>query len=218
MTSNITEYSDLIPEYLNGLLDTDTKALFEEKLANDNALQMELEEFVDFLQLYQNADSEEPQPDDTQFNAILSSIDAGVEKKSRLIQKNKSEPAVMANLLEIWDWLKASFTFPWGVALAQAAVIIFLLVPGTSQDTFKTLSRSPGIDSASPAISVNIVFQKSAGEEEIRKLLLGLGGSIISGPSVQGLYIVQLLSDKTISQTMEILNDSTIISFSKRAY
>jgi len=218
MTSNITDFSDLIPEYQHDLLNPDMKALFEEELTHNSALQMELEEFNDFQQLYQELDSEEPQPDDLQFDAILSSIDAGAEKKNRLIPKNQTEPAAIANLLEFWDRLKTSLTIPWGVALVQMAAIVILLLPGTNKDTFETLSRSSSLDAAHSSISFNIVFQKSAQEEEIRELLLSIGGSITSGPSVQGLYVITLPSDAPIPKVTKILTGSNIVAFNKRAY
>jgi anti-sigma-K factor RskA len=218
MTSNETDYSVLIPEYCNGLLDADMKALFEEELTRNSALQTALEEFNDFQQLYQEIDGEEPQADEAQFDAILSSIDTGIEKQSRLTQKNKYEPVVMAGLLEFWVWLKSSLSLPWGVALVQAAAIVILLFSGTNQDTFETLSRSSDIETAHSAISFNIVFQKSAREEEIRKLLLSIDGSIQSGPSTQGLYVVTLPADASIPRVIKILNDSTIVAFNKRAY
>ena len=218
MTSNITDYSDLIPEYRNDLLDADTKALFEEELVHNSALQMALEEFNDFQELYQEIDSEEPQADETQFAAIMSSIDAGAKNKTSVNQKTKSESTAMTNLLEFWEWMKNSFSLSWGVALVQTAVIAMLLFSGTNQDTFETLSRSSDIETAHSAIFFNIVFQKSAQEEEIRKLLLGIGGSITSGPSVQGLYVVALPADVSIPNVVKILNDSTIVTFSKRAY
>ena len=218
MISNITDYSDLIPEYQYGLLTPDMKALFEEELTKNGALQIALEEFNDFQQLYQELDSEEPQADDLQFDAIVSSIDAGAEKKNRLSQKNQTEPTAIANVLEFWDWLKTSLTIPWGVALVQMVAIVILLLPGTNQDTFETLSRNSSLGAAHSSISFNIVFQKSAQEKEIRELLLSIGGSITSGPSVQGLYVIALSTNAPIPKVTEILTGSNIIVFSKRAY
>ena len=105
-----------------------------------------------------------------------------------------------------------------GVALIQTAAIVLLLIPGSNQDTFKTLSRNSGSDIVTTAGSFNIVFEKSAPEEEIRKLLLSIGGNIISGPSAQGLYVIALTSDKTTSQALQTLKNASIVTFSTRAY
>ncbi len=218
MTSNTVDYFELIPEYQNGLLDADMKALFEKELRDNDVLQTALDEFIDFQQFYQELDGEEPQADDMQFSTILSSITADTKGKSGVSRKSKAEPEAMANLLKFWDWLKNSFSLPWGIALAQTAVIVILLFSGTNQESFETLSRSSGIDTAPPAASFNIVFQKSAQEKEIRKLLLSIGGSITSGPSAQGLYVVALPVDASIPRVIKILNDSTIVTFNRKSY
>lgn len=219
MTSNTTDYFDLIPEYHHGLLDSAMNNLFEQELANNSELQGELEEFRRFGQLYGKLDSDEPQASDMHFNAILSSIDtAAQEQRNPSSQKNKPEPSITSSLFELWAWLKDSVSIPWGVALVQTAVIVILLLPGTNQESFKTLSRSSATDDALSGLSFNIVFKKSAQEEEIRKLLLSLGGSITSGPSAQGRYVVFLSSDTTAADAEEILKESAIVIFSKRAY
>ena len=217
MTSTKTDYSDRIPEYHHGLLDSQANALFEQELEKNIELREELDEFVQFQQLYHEVESEEPRPSPANFEAILSSI-ASHDQEEERCRGREQRSSLQTQFLQVWGWLKESVSIPWTVALVQTVAIVLLILPGSDQESFTTLSRTSSTDKSLPTTSFNVVFAESTQEVEIRKLLQSIGGSITSGPSAKGRYVIVLSSDKTVDEAVDILKESSIVTFSAKAY
>ena len=217
MISNQNDSFDLIPDYHHGLLDPETRDLFEKELTTNAELRGELREFIRFQGIYREIDGEDPKPSETVFRKISESIDAIEEKQQEKIITVQQVPHMATRLQQAWSWLKNSVTIPWGMALVQAAVIVILLLPGTNQTAYKTLGFAPGMENAHAETSYNVVFKDSAQESEIRELLLTVSGAITSGPSTQGRYVISLPPDKANETVVETLKQSEIIVFIEKA-
>ena len=218
MTSENTDYIELIPDYLNGILDRETKSRFEEALATDPELKRELDEFRELQTLYKEALPETPEPSDELFGRILDKIDEVEQSRYR---NDSSVPSLATRLGELWGRFKHSLTIPWGLAMVQAAVIVFLLIPHLPEKTFDTLgfvTQIPGADQKveGEMVSFNIVFNESSSEAEIRELLLSISAAIISGPSLKGRYQIAIPGGN--ERVLSDLRQSELILFVEKAY
>ncbi len=219
MTSNKKDYSELIPDYLHGLLASDIREDFERELSSSITLQEELEDFKSFQTLYQEIEQDSLEPSEEIFRKITDSID-NIEKAEQKSLEKPSHPELLAaKVADFWHWLKDASSLPWGVAIAQAAVIAILIIPGpTPQVTYNTLSGSPETAVTDDRLTFNIVFKENTTESEIRKLLLAMNGNIVSGPSAQGRYMMATPAANSAETILTSLKESDIIVFVETAY
>lgn len=221
MTSNTPSLADLIPDYAEGSLDAETLILFEKRLATDTELQQELREFLAFRELYREAQQEPAQPSDAVFRRIVTVIDEHEHVRNLHAREPQPEPSSLSSqLLATWQLLTSSFTLPWGLAAAQAVLIVALLLPGDPQNTttYHTLGEKSAADTQYHAPSFNIVFIDSAREADIRALLVSVRASIISGPSLEGRYIITVPSDGDLEQLTGVLRQADIVRFLEETY
>lgn len=115
----------------------------------------------------------------------------------------------------------------WAGALSAAAVLVIVLVgPRSDSDSgvtrggepFTTLSGSPG---AAAGVRLTLMFQPSTTEDAMRRTLLELEGNVVSGPSVLGVYVVQLPArtddDREVQAVIDKLRSNTsVIRFVER--
>ena len=122
-----------------------------------------------------------------------------------------------------WERLKEKVAarpglFLWGFVLQGAAVLalVFVLLfhgGGGDQGKYVTLSAS-----GSKGVLV-IVFDGSIKERDMRKVLLGVGASIVSGPSPQGAYRLgfsKVLSPGALEKLMDRLRATPGVKFVAR--
>ena len=218
MTSNNDiDYIALIPDYLNDLLSREEKTQFEITLKSDPNLQNELEEFKEIKALYHGTISETPEPSKAVFNKIIEELDSKQNTVTTGFREIKYRPTTSTRIYHFWSRLKDSFTLPWGLALIQAAVIVVLLVPRIPENSYNTLGITRETE-GNQEISLNIVFNESARESEIRELLIPISGSIINGPSPQGRYQISIPSKHSEKQIVSTLKQSELILFVEKAY
>ena len=218
MTSRTIDHTALIPEYLNGLLSSEEAAQFEAALGTDADLQTAFEGFKEIQNLYQQDTIGKPViPSDDVFNRIMAEIDTNEKIAEQSDRQITYSPTLSVRLTEAWYWFKDSLRIPWGLTVVQAAVIILLLIPRIPDSSYKTLGQTSAINDDTH-LSFNIVFQESARESDIRKLLLPINGSIVSGPSQQGRYQVIIPHETTEGQVLSILKQSELILFVEKSY
>lgn len=213
MTSSSPDYFNLIPEYLQGTLDPETHQKFEQEMAANDNLKIEVQDFLEVRALCHEVDAHTDQPSDIIFHKISNSIDQ-LEMKKEIDSKEISQfHSFMPRVLKVLSELKDSVTIPWGIALVQTAVIVLLLLPVSFQTVYKTLGFSPRPISTQTGSTFNIVFKQTTQESEIRALLLAVGGTIISGPSAEGRYVIAIRPEKDLDQVVGILEGSRSILF-----
>jgi hypothetical protein len=211
MTSDSSSFLDLIPDYVQGCLDSETRAAFEERLTHDAELKQELNEFKAFKALYGQIRDDLPQPSE----AVFLRIDTAIASQEATRYRHH-HPSHLLSLRTTWEKLKASFSLPWGLAVAQALLIVILLVPGNPDPHYQTLGSKDDSPAVHSGTSFNIVFSDSALETQIRTLLVTVHASIIDGPSAEGRYVILMPEDDNLQQSVEKLRQEAIVRFLER--
>lgn len=216
MISDTSTYSNLIPDYYHGTLKPELQIRFEQELENNPVLRQELDDFRKFATLYNNLDNETPEPSPQLFAKIAAGIDKTEEKQQATQAGQKRLCEFGAALHNILRRLKESSSLPWGIVALQAAVLVVLLLP--VEKSYETLSNGAALQSQGRGATYNIVFRPETTESEIRQLLLEAKATIISGPSVQGRYIIMFTSDEQSQHHQEILKNNDLILFFDKSF
>lgn len=213
------DLSNLIPDYCNDRLEAEEKADFERRLREDQDLQDECRDFQEFRKLYREIDPVEPEPSTTIFDQITARVSTQqtAEKKEEKSRQAKMTSTLTESLLNFWQQCRESMSIPWMLAAAQAVVIVFLLIPMPRQNTYTTLS-SPEVAANADKISINVVFQPKAMESDIRSLLHSIEGSVSSGPSSEGRYVVTVSGQNDLEKIMQTLKQSESVLFAEPVY
>ncbi|MBE0584581.1 MAG: hypothetical protein IH612_12595 [Desulfofustis sp.] len=214
MTSDTSSFLDLIPDYVQGCLDSETRAAFEERLTSDAELKKELDDFKMFKALYGQVNDDLPPPSEAIFQKIDTAIASQEADRFRHHHPTRFlSPSHTSRLLTGWERLKASFSLPWGLAAVQALLIVILLVPGNPDPHYQTLGSKDDSLAVPGSTSFNIVFSDSAVEAQIRTLLVTVHASIIDGPSAEGRYVIVMPEDDNLQQSIEKLQQEAIVHF-----
>lgn len=214
MISEPISFFDLIPDYVLGHLAPDIAAAFTERLTVDQELRRELDEFLALRSLYRQTEVTQHPPSEAVFQRIEATIDAA---DTSLIARHHSSPlsspTPLTHLQECWARCKASFSLPWGLAIAQTCLIIVLLLPGQPDDSYQTLSGGADVAIETNGSRFNIVFSESAFEADTRALLLDSSATIVSGPSAEGRYVIVLPDDDNLQERVARLRWSEAVRF-----
>jgi len=211
ITTDNKQISDTIADYCNDRLNPKDRIEFERLLGEDRAVAREYNEFREFQKAYRELDSNEPAPSDALFQRISQAVHCkGTARERRDVHRS----GLPQYLTEFWRQLRASVAVPWVFAAAQAVVIVFLLVPLPRQTSYSTLS-STEVAAGMAEKGVNVVFQATATEGEIRTLLHALGGSVSSGPSQEGRYVISFEAQGDLETIMQEIRQAPIVSFAE---
>jgi len=96
-------------------------------------------------------------------------------------------------------------------SLAACLMIAVFLTPKPHQESFEVLSNTTPDDGQ----VIQLVFQPDTPEKSIRSLVLGDQGHIISGPTVQGVYRLELPLDIDPQQVLERLRNHPDVQFAE---
>jgi hypothetical protein len=124
----------------------------------------------------------------------------------------------------VWPAFVTSWKIWAGAFSAAMAVLLVVLVspqfdygvtPG--EPPFTTLSGPPG---STEGVRLTIMFQPSVTEGAMRQALLEIEGTVVSGPSALGVYIVQIPArddDRAIQAVIDKLrNNASVVRFVER--
>jgi predicted anti-sigma-YlaC factor YlaD len=105
----------------------------------------------------------------------------------------------------------------WAGAFSAAVVLLIVVLVGPRQQ-FTTLSGSGG---GATGARLTVMFQPDVTEDAMRQTLLEIEGSIVSGPSALGVYVIQLPTqadnDRAVQAVIDRLRSSTsVIRFVER--
>jgi hypothetical protein len=205
MPYDIDELREKIPLYLKGGLTQSEKREFEEAIQKFPGLKDEIEEFTEFHEVYREIEKEIPPPSLNLYERISDNIRA--EKKTEAAPEKRFAG-------KFQDLLKGFFWSPrvsWAVVSVQIVLIIILLFSLPRDDKYETLT------SKTEGIRVNVVFKENTVEKEMRALIHKIGGSIVSGPSSTGLYVIEI-KNRDIQIVIATLRDSNIVGFAEKSY
>jgi len=182
---------DLLPWYANGTLEDGERRTVESHLAACSRCREELSACSGLGELLRQVPENAPAPHPAHLARIMEKIG------------DHERAAWQSPLESLRNLLTAT---PRPVRWALAAQLVLVLVLGLSlglnrllvhrpaqpaPTTYQTLSDGPAT-SAVPSSRLRVVFAPGTTEQEIRGLLLGIRGQIVSGPSSLGVYTVEV--------------------------
>ena len=180
---------DLLPWYANGTLEDGERRTVESHLAACSRCREELSACRGLGELLQQVPEVAPAPHPAHLARILEKI-------------GDHERAAWQSPLESLRNLLTATPRPVRWALA-AQLVLVLGLAGLSLSrrpareaapaAYRTLSDAPSaMSSTTPSSRLRLVFAPGTTEQEIRDLLLGIRGQIVSGPSSLGVYTVEV--------------------------
>jgi uncharacterized protein YbaR (Trm112 family) len=183
----------LLPWHLNHTLEKEEERKIKRHLLSCPICRQELKQIKQEQRLYQSAAEEIPIPQT--FPHVISTIE---EKKGEGIWQRitslipRPRPALVATLI-----------------IAQFLVIIGLVAllafnPWNAGERFyRTLSGPSLVEGKGPRIS--ILFQDGVKEKSMREVILGIDGTIVSGPTALGIYTVELRSQMSTKELQHVI-------------
>ncbi len=179
---------DLLPWYANGTLEDGERRTVESHLAACSRCREELSACRGLGELLQQVPEIAPAPHPAHLARILEKI-------------GDHERAAWQSPLESLRNLLTATPRPVRWALAAQLVLVLGLGLGlslhrqprqspTAPAAYRTLSDGPA--TTVPSSRLRLVFAPGTTEQEIRDLLLGIRGQIVSGPSSLGVYTVEV--------------------------
>ncbi|HEY2737887.1 MAG TPA: zf-HC2 domain-containing protein [Thermoanaerobaculia bacterium] len=182
---------DLLPWYANGTLEDGERRTVESHLAACSRCREELSACRGLGELLQQVPEVAPAPHPAHLARILEKI-------------GDHERTAWQSPLESLRNLLTATPRPVRWALAAQLVLVLGLGLGlslhrqprqlqTAPAAYRTLSDGPAATSSTiPSSRLRLVFAPGTTEQEIRDLLLGIRGQIVSGPSSLGVYTVEV--------------------------
>ena len=204
---------ELLPWYVNGTLSRAEQASVEQHLPSCSECQQLLAEYEQ-LDDIRSIESDLPtwQPSGTQFASILQNIDT-LESTTHATAKPAKKTGLFSQLSA---WLRTiprpAYWFMGLETVAIAALVLLMVAPLPQRQPeaqlYQTLSNErPAVTTNLPRLSV--VFAEDITEKEIRTLLQREHGQLVQGPSLLGIYSVQLAAggEQELQQTISNLRN-----------
>jgi hypothetical protein len=211
MIYSFDKLRELIPDYLNNTLSEKGRKEFEDTLRQYPELKVEIEEFTEIKQAYKEIEKDVPPPSDVLYQRVLKNIQPQI--RLSLIPRRKS---YWEQVREFLKWVFGSPRMSWGIVAVQSAIILLLLITLPRGDGFKTLtSRQP---LPGEGVKINVIFDKGSREQEIREVLNRVGATIVMGPSLDGLYIIEVKENEDAEKVLKKLKKTGIVKFAEKAY
>ena len=219
-----------IPQYLTGQLTDKEKHRVDQMIEDDPEFEKEFAEFRQIKESLDDLSKDMPSPPADAFSRIMDNIDAFEAEEAKVseeqVSAEQAEPEktdhsqvqppldFFAGLIErMRSWLSVPQA-GWGVAALQMAVILIMVISmttGPEETTYQTLTGQAVI--TTEGASMNVVFQDTATEKEIRELLTSVSAKIVDGPGASGLYVLAIDDPKNITAVMGTLEAANIVKF-----
>jgi hypothetical protein len=204
------ELKEMIPLYLNGRLSGFEKEELEKALMKYPELKRELMEFSEIMGIYEDIEQEMPPPSDILYARILRNIRSKGKEETFLKKGNYGT--------QVQEFLRALFSSPkvsWTVAAVQLVIILALVVFTPGEKIFRTLTSEYPVQGE--AIRINVLFEEDAREREVRDLIRKAKANIVSGPTLDGLYVLEIKNNREIDTVIDNLTSSEIVKFAEKA-
>lgn len=208
MTFRSKALKEMIPMYLNGRLSELEKEELEKDLIKYPELKHELMEFSEIREIYKDIEEEMPPPSDILYGKIVRNIRSGNQEIS--FKKEGWKTHVGAVLKTIFFSPKVS----WAVVAVQLAIILVLVVFAPGEKIFRTLTSESPVERE--GIRINVVFKEDAKEREVRDIITKAKATIVSGPTYDGLYVLEIINNREIDSVLHNLKSSDIVRFAEK--
>ena len=183
---------ELLPWYANGTLDGRECAAVEAHLPTCPACQAELQRCRDIATAVHAAGEAAWSPSPGHFSQLLARIDAAEAQEAqdggwreRLRARYTRSLLALQSTPRLVRWALVT----QGAMLLLLAGVLVWQAPFAPGPLYQTLSdgRDPV---ARGQAHIQVVFADEMTEKELRALLTGVGGTIVKGPSSEGVYTV----------------------------
>lgn len=193
----------LLPWYINGTLQASERALVDVHVRACLLCHREVDEQRQLHELVRESDTVRISPRSS-FDTLMRRIDTGATAGTGFFIGYR--PRVLA-------WLPVAAAL---LAVGVVLVVLFSSNPDRSGE-FRTLSSEMPI-LQSNAAALQMVFAQHATAEEIRRLITGIGGRILDGPSGAGVYTIALVDGPVQPGVLEQLRADERVRFIGQAY
>jgi hypothetical protein len=211
MTSDAEYWKSLVPLYVNGRLPEGERRDFEKALVREPGLNQELKDYEAIRRGYCLLEDHVPAPPSGLYNRIRERI---MTEGAPAFSAERTERGT--GLLDFFRGLFAAPRLAWAVAGVQLIIIVALLTVYPRTGKYETLSG--GSPAAVAGTRINVIFKTDSREREIRELLGRVGGTIVNGPSAEGLYTVTVRDAHNMEGVLEQLKNSGVVRFAEKAY
>lgn len=195
----------LLPGYVSHTLTPDERQEVDLHLESCASCQKELQETKIMHTALKTAIGKRPGPSPATFAEVMSRIHQDPQTASTTIRQGHEN--------SWWESIERTFRslfeVRWAPALASLLIVgqavILLSVLGEPEDQVgpgsgPVIERGvPQGTAGIPLIKIQVTFVESAQEIQIRRLVQGLGGQIISGPTPEGMYTLVFAPKETNS-------------------
>lgn len=211
--------NELLPWHASEALSTDEREMVEIHLEHCQACRDELALLQEVgVAARENAENIPPVPN------LLPQALARIEEWEQTQAPARSERSELGGWLrdfvdQLWNppvpLARAVFAMQFAVILVVGGLWLF---SGSSDSEFTTLSGGGG---ASDGARLTVIFRPGTTEETMRRALLDLDVSIVSGPSALGVYVIALPVEETETEAVDAAieafrSNSSVVDFVER--
>ncbi|MCI0505646.1 MAG: RNA polymerase sigma factor [Gammaproteobacteria bacterium] len=209
---------ELIPLYINGALAGKHKIAFEKSLKNDPNLKQEYMEFYEIEAYFDQLDPVSKQHLDRMYSTIKNSLDDLQEHPEAAVDEEQTAGTKIDFIHE----LLSSPRIGWGLAVLQFAILAIVLIfvaPDYSNSVEANIAAAQILQQQHKSKKLNVIFQDSATNQQIRDLLLALQAEVYSGPTDIGLYTITIEGNEQRAQeVLSTLRNSGVVVLADLAY
>jgi hypothetical protein len=181
------EILELLPWFVNGTLNEHEQSIVNDHLKGCLECNHEVEVLMATSQVFHTTSESWADSIDQARSDFLQQLDADNEERS----------------------YRSPWIIPTSLAACLLIAALFFGPMSQLEDSFETLGNN--VSSERPVIQ--LVFHPDTTEMSIRGLILGDQGHIISGPSAQGVYRLELSEDGDPQQVLKRLKDHPDVVF-----
>lgn len=202
-------FEELLPWYVNGSLEAESRQWIEAQLATHPELHAELR-LTEALQTQTRAAVPEVAPD-LGLDRLMQRIHAE-RTPARPRAREPEQPSLWARISAFFESIRPMPAFATAAAVIaiQAGVIGTLLVQQSEMESEYATFRSSGDGAIVTGPLLEVAFSADAREREMRELLVRIGGTLAGGPGQLGNYLVYVPAER-IDAAMRILKDDPAV-------
>ena len=177
----------VLPWYVNGSLPAFECASVAEHLKNCAACRAELDSLVKFTIRLRGTYQAMPDPSPQVRKAVMVEVRPSASAATRG-RSDESQTAIdrLAEFIRGWFMPKWAPTFAVTLLVAQLGLIVWSMQAGQLESPVTSRSLAPA------AVRISVVFNPSATERAIRNGLRDLGAKLVSGPTDEGAYLIEI--------------------------
>jgi hypothetical protein len=217
-------FEEMVPWYVNGSLEPESRRWFETQLAAHPELHAELR-LTEALQAQVRAAIPDVAPE-LGMDKLMRRIHAEREQTQQLEQplaqpsrQPPSQPRRAASPPTLWQRISLffercnmtpAFAAAAAVIAIQAGVIGTLLMVESGADPEYSTFRSAGDGLIVAGPLIEVAFSAEAREREIRELLVRIGGTLAGGPGQLGNYMIYVPAER-VEEATRILESAPVV-------